>query len=120
MHNTDIERIEQIINMYFNGTYHGDGDLLKKAFHPNARITGIINDTVYDWSLDDFIKRVTTSPTAANKGEIFDKEIITIDKANYAAIAKCCVRVAELTFYDYITLLKIDGKWIIRNKSFTA
>lgn len=45
---------------------------------------------------------------------------MTTDKANYAAIAKCCVRVAELTFYDYITLLKIDGKWIIRNKSFSA
>jgi hypothetical protein len=117
---TDFEKIEQIVNMYFNGTYQGDENLLRTAFHPKVRITGIIHDMVCDWSLDEFIEKVTISPTAENKGEIFDKEIITIDKTNHAGMVKCRVKVADLIFHDYITLLKISGEWVIRNKSFTA
>ena len=93
--------------------------MLTKAFHPNARVTGIINDEFVDWSLSDFINRVTTSPSAANKGEKYDKEIISIDKTKSTAIVKSRVVVGELIFFDYITFFKIDGQWIIRNKSFT-
>jgi Putative lumazine-binding len=119
INNDDIEKIIQVVNMYFKGTYHGDVNLLTKAFHPNARITGIINNEKCDWSLTEFIARVTAAPTAANKGEKYDKEIISIDKTKNAAMVKARVIVADLVFFDYITLLKIDGQWIIRNKSFT-
>lgn len=119
LNNDDIEKIIQVVNMYFKGTYHGDVNLLTKAFHSNARITGIINNEICDWSLADFITRVTASPTAASKGEKYDKEIISIDKTKNAAMVKSRVVIGELIFYDYITFLKIDGQWIIRNKSFT-
>lgn len=119
MINNDFEKIIENVTLYFKGTYHGNAEMLSKAFHPNARVTGIINNEIFDWSLSDFISRVTTSPSAANKGEKYDKEIISIDKTKNAAMVKSRVAVGELIFFDYITLLKIDGQWIIRNKSFT-
>lgn len=119
MIDNDFEKITEIVTMYFKGTYHGNADLLYKAFHPNAHITGLINGEYFDWSLSDFITRATTSPSAANKGEKYDKEIISIDRTKNAAMVKSRVAVGELIFFDYITLLKIDGQWIIRNKSFT-
>ncbi len=119
MINNDFEKIIETVILYFKGTYHGDVEMLSKAFHPNARVTGIINDEIFDWSLIDFITRVTTSTSAAKKGEKYDKEIISIDKTKNAAIVKSRVVVGELIFFDYITLLKINEQWIIRNKSFT-
>jgi len=119
MIDNDFEKIIEVITMYFKGTYQGNSDLLYKAFHPDARITGLINNETIDWALSDFITRVTTNPTAVNKGEKYDKEIISIDKTKDAAMVKSRVAVGEWIFFDYITLLKIEGQWIIRNKSFT-
>ena len=42
----DEESIRKVVSMYFTGTYHGKPEELKRAFHPNARIVGIINDTM--------------------------------------------------------------------------
>jgi hypothetical protein len=115
----DEEMISETVNLYFLGTYHGDVEKLKRAFHSEARITGVINDQVIDWSLADFIARVSTEPTAAKKNEIYDKKILSIDVTHSAAMVKSRVAVGDLIFTDYITLLKINENWIIRNKSFT-
>lgn len=118
--NTELQNINDVINLYFKGTYQGNADQLKKAFHPDARITGILNDQYYDWSLADFISRVTTKPTAENKHEQYNKEIVMIDITSHAAIVKARVVVGGLIFTDYITLLKINNTWAIRNKSFIS
>ena len=115
----DFEKIIEAVTMYFKGTYYGNSDLLHKSFHPDAGITGIINGEVFDWSLSDFITRVTAFPTAENRGEEYNKIIISIDKTKSAAMVKSRVAVGELIFFDYITLLKINDQWVIRNKSFT-
>jgi len=119
MLNNDFEKIIESVTLYFKGTYHGNAEMLSKVFHPNARITGIMNDEIFDWSLSDFINRVTAFPTAENKNEKYDKKIISIDRTKNAAMVKARVAVGELIFFDYITLLKIDDQWLIRNKSFT-
>jgi hypothetical protein len=115
----DHYAIKEIVNLYFKGTYEGNADLIKKAFHPGAHITGILQGQYYDWTLTDFIERVTQTPTPALKKEPYNKEIINIDFQNEAAMVKARVAVGDYIFTDYITLLKIDGRWIIRNKSFT-
>lgn len=117
---SDIQQITEVVNWYFTGSYHGDVEQIKRAFHPEAHITGCINDQVYDWTLTDFITRVTTTPTSAQKNEPYDKKILFIDKTIDAAMVKAQVVVAGLVFTDYITLLKINEQWCIRNKSFTA
>ena len=116
----DTQHITEIVNLYFQGTYQGDADKLKRAFHADAHITGSLNGEIHDWTLTDFITRVSALPSAENKEEKYDKEIILIDRTNNAAIVKARVLVGNLIFIDYITLLKTDGLWLIRNKSFTS
>ncbi len=120
MKDEDMKGIHDTVIEYFTGSFVGDTKKLKGAFHPEASITGNVNGQYLNWSLDEFIKRVTTSPTAETKDEEFDKEIIFVDGTNDAAIVKARVVVGGKTFIDYLTLLKIDGNWVIRNKSFTA
>lgn len=119
-HDADIQLIRLTIDGYFKGTYQGDAAQLKRAFHPEARITGIINGQLCDWTLTEFITRVTATPTAENKKEPYNKEILFIDKTDNTAMVKACVLVGGLKFTDYITLLKINANWLIRHKSFTV
>ncbi len=115
----DAQLVTKIVNLYFDGTYRGNIDQLKSAFHSEAHITGSLNGQIYDWTLVDFMARVTAIPTSESKGEKYDKEIIFMDITHNAAMVKARVVVDSLIFTDYITLLKINGQWLIRNKSFT-
>lgn len=72
------------------------------------------------WSLDEFIQRVTQSPTAADRQEKYAKEILFVDVEKDCAVVKTKVMVGGLLFIDYITLLKLVNGWVIRNKSFTV
>ena len=116
----DIQEITKTIESYFQSTYRGNSDELRKIFHSNAYITGNINGQFVDWPLDDFIARAITKPTAAEKKDPYDKQIISIDQTVNVAMVKARVVIAGLIFTDYMTLLKIEGKWLIRNKSFTT
>ncbi len=116
----DFQAIIATIQLYFNGAYEGDALQLTKAFHPQARITGSIQGNGYDWSLTEFIARVCSKPTAQDKHEIFDKQVIAIDTTHDIAMVKTKVIASGIIFTDYITLLKINGIWCIRHKSFTG
>lgn len=117
---TDHQAITAAVQNYFLGTYHGNEEQLLQAFHPNAVISGNIEGKEQSWPLTDFIQRVTKSPTSAERKEKYNKEILSIDTEGDCAMVKAKVVVNGLTFIDYITLLKIDGRWVIRNKSFTV
>jgi hypothetical protein len=112
--------ISAVIHLYFNGAYEGNADMLKQAFHPNAHITGILQGKYYEWTREEFIARVTQTPTAATKNEVYDKKIIYLDQQQDAAMVKAQVVAGNYAFTDYITLLKINDQWIIKNKSFVA
>ena len=116
----DEEAIREVVGLYFTGTYQGDAEQLKKAYHKDVQIFGCIGGKQFVWSLSDFIARVTQKPTAAEKGEKFDKKVLFIDRTQEIAMVKARVFAAGLYFTDYITLLKTDGRWWIRCKSFTA
>lgn len=116
----DEPLIRDVIKLYFTGTYNGNADELKQAFHSDARITGSIQGTIHEWTLEEFIARVTSKPTSAEKNEKFDKEILSIDITHDAAMVKTRVFAAGFTFIDYIILLKYNNHWKIRYKSFTT
>lgn len=118
--NNDEKLIRETINQYFIGTYQSDAALLKDAFHPDCHIVGSLDGKIYDWNLNDFIARVTKLPSPAMSNEKYDKEILSLDRVNDIAIVKARVLVGPYTFTDYVTLLKADGKWSIRHKSFSS
>ncbi len=112
--------IRAVVNHYFRGTYEGNGELLRQAFYPEVRIIGNIEGKIVDWNLTEFIARVTAPPTAASKKEKYDKQIVMLDKTGDVAMVKARVAVGPFLFTDYITLIKTDGRWWIRFKSFTT
>lgn len=118
--NSDHSLIQKTVELYFKGTYEGNTKILQEAFHEEAHITGHFQGQYYDWSLKQFIERILSFPIPAQTGELYDKKILSLDSTDRAAMVKAKVVVSGHTFIDYITLLKINDKWVIRHKSFNA
>jgi len=115
----DEQQIRDVVKHYFEGSYHGDKARLLRAFHPDAHVVGNFDSNTVDWTRDEFITRATTNPTQSGRGEAYSKSILSIDSETDAAMVKAKVYAGGHYFTDYITLLKIDGRWVIRHKSFT-
>ena len=107
----DEAAIRETIQHYFDG-----GMSVRKAFHPTARMT-YVRDSLVIVPIEDYIARVEAN--AGKGGPRREQRIASIDIANTAAVAKLELGSGENRLTDYMTLLKIDGRWLIVNKSFS-
>ena len=55
----------QVVEDYFQATYHGDMEAVRAVFHEAAMIVGFIEDEFYAFSVDEFIARLSQYPSSA-------------------------------------------------------
>jgi protease I len=115
---TDIELIQQTVQYYFDGHYRSDVEKLQKAFHPNSQVIGYFDGSLTFESLDGFLKFVKATPAPSESGEEYDMKIVSIDVTGNEAVAKVADLYLGLRFTDYLSLLKVDGNWVIVNKMY--
>ncbi len=115
---TNLELIQQTVQYYFDGLYHSDIEKLKKVFHPNAQVIGYFQGTLLFNSLEQFLEFVKATPAPSGSGEKYDMRIVSIDMTGNEAVAKVADLYLGFRFTDYLSLLKIDGNWVIVNKTF--
>ena len=107
----DEAAIRATVQHYFDG-----GMSVRKAFHPTARMT-FVRDSLMVVPIEDYIRRAEAN--AGQGGGWREKRIASIDIANTVAVAKLELASGDNRVTDYMTLLKIDGEWLIVNKSFS-
>ncbi|MCP4274707.1 MAG: nuclear transport factor 2 family protein [Gammaproteobacteria bacterium] len=115
---TDIELIQKTVQYYFDGCYHSDVEKLKKAFHPNSQVIGYFDGSLSFESLDGFLEFIKATPAPSESGEEYDMKIVSIDVTANEAVAKVTDLYLGLRFTDYLSLLKVDGNWVIVNKMY--
>jgi len=115
---SDLELITQTVEHYFQGMYHSDTERLKKAFHPEAYLFGYFQGAFTHASANDWFEMVKQRPAPAKDGEPYDMRIVSIDLTGEVAVVKVADLYMDLRFTDYLTLLKVDGEWLIVNKVF--
>jgi hypothetical protein len=115
---TNQELIQQTVQHYFDGLYHSDVEKLKKAFHPNSQIIGHFQGTLVFNSLEQFLGFVKGTPAPSESGEAYDMKIVSIDVTGGEANVKVEDLYCGFRFTDYLSLLNIDGDWVIVNKTF--
>ncbi len=116
---SDKEQIRDTIQTYFDSMYESSADKARAAFHPNAKITGYLEDGLHEMSVDDFAGFVASQqPSPKEKGESPRLEILSVEVAGSTAAARVRDDYLGMTFLDSISLLKSDGKWSIYNKLF--
>ena len=116
---SDEQQIKETIQTYFECMYESSEDKTHAAFHPDAKITGYLEDGLHQMSVNEFADLVASQqPSAKEKGEPARLDILSIDIAGDTAVTRVRDDYLGLTFLDTLALLKTDGKWRIYNKLF--
>lgn len=116
---SDEQQIKDTIQTYFECMYESSEDKTHAAFHPDAKITGYLEDGLKQMSVNEFADLVASQqPSAKEKGEPARLDILSIDIAGDTAVTRVRDDYLGLTFLDTLSLLKTDGKWRIYNKLF--
>lgn len=114
----DTDLIKQAINHYREGLRNSSGESLRQAFHPQAAVIGIQEGKFFYNTTDQFVDHVGSSPSPASTGEDFSVDILSIDQTGEAATVKVACNIYGYKYTDYLSLLKVEGSWIIMNKVF--
>ena len=113
---SEIEKINNVLYDYIEGTANGEPDRLKRAFHEDFNLYFVSNDTVRVWSGKKYIENVKPGAKSNRIGKV-----ISIDFEDNAAIARIEILMParKRIYTDYLMLLKVKKQWKIIHKSFT-
>lgn len=115
---TEQSAISEVVQAYIDGSRDGDGEKLRSAFHPDARMFGNLGGQRMDVPIEEFIKVADGNP--ADVDGTYEAQIVSIEQVDDAATAA----IEEtgfwgtLSFTDFFSLARIDGEWKIVNKTF--
>ena len=118
MDTTELELIQQTVQYYFDGLYQSDIAKLNRAFHQNSQVIGYFQGNLLFETLEQFIEFVRAIPAPSRSGQEYDMRIVSIDMTGIEAMVKVEDLYLGFRFTDYLSLLKIDGEWVIVNKTF--
>jgi hypothetical protein len=115
-HIQDLEDVRTLIGLYVAGA-NGDGDKMREAFHPDARMFGHIGEMGTYEPITDFTALVEANPGLA--GPDYRWDIRSVDVVGDAGVA---VLVESdyfgCDFVDFFTVARIDGRWWITGKTY--
>ena len=119
---SEIAAIEKTLQIYFDGLYEGDTKKLGEAFHPVSHLYSVGADgTAADLPRAEWFRMVESRPSAKSKGDERRDRIVSIDFSGPAtAFAKVECQLPPRYFTDYLTLLKIEGRWQVIAKAYTT
>jgi hypothetical protein len=112
---SEEQAVQAVIHLYVDGMARAHAGALRKAFHPKASIIGNYDGKIEWLSLDDFIAEVGSHEAAPADAQPL-LQIETLDVTGTAASVKIVDDYAGMRFSDYLSLLKVDGRWVIVNK----
>jgi hypothetical protein len=114
----DYDAIVKVIQLYIDGAGKGDIKLMRRAFHPEARLFGEADGERYDIGMEEYFKLSAESPL--NNGGRYRARIVSVEQFGPAA----AVVLAEdgcwgaVSFVDVFSLNRITDGWKIVNKTF--
>lgn len=115
----DEAAIRQTVQYYFDGGKNRDSLALRKAFHPDARMLFARDGKLVVVPIGEYITRVGSDPLGPGEVDSTERKVVSVDVVGDAAVAELELRRPGALLTDYMSLLKVDGRWQIVNKIFT-
>lgn len=115
---TEIRRV--VSEYYFEGGRHGDSSRVRQAFDmARAHMFYVQGDTMVDVPIPEYVRRVGAGGARPDfRPDANPRRILMVDIAGKAAVAKLEIQTPTTTLVDYMSLLKVGGRWTIVNKIF--
>lgn len=111
----EADAVRAAVQLYIDGVGNGDTAKLEQAFHADWRMTGFMAD-------DSFVamSRAEVIEMIGGMGKPpegrFAARVVDVQHHGRAAVACVDMRLGQVRFTDYLSLLKLDGRWVIVNK----
>ena len=115
----DEAAIRQTVQYYFDGGKNRDSLTLRKAFHPEARMLFAREGKLVVVPIGEYITRVGSERLKPGEVDSTERRVVSVDVVGDAAVAKLELKRPSALLTDYMSLLKVDGRWLIVNKIFT-
>ncbi len=113
--------IEAVVKTYLDGLYEGDTEKLARVFHPTSALTHDMGDGLKVVPRDAWLEAVRNRPSPQSQELSRHDEIVQIDQAGpTTAFVKVKCAMPPRFFTDYLSLLKIDGRWQVAQKVFAV
>ena len=110
--------VRAAIEHYFQGHATGQGEHFRKVFHPDAKLFFIRDGKLTQWTSEEYISRASGKPAPDEAQR--KRRIDSVDVTGDAAFVRLTLDYPNVVFTDYMSMLKIDGRWMIVNKTFHA
>ena len=115
----DKNKISEAIQLYFDSMYESSEEKVRQVFHKDAKITGYMQGSLMEQSVDSFAKFVASqTPSAAEKNEEKLLETLSLEVVGSTAVARVRDGYLGMVFQDTLSFLKIGDDWVIYNKLF--
>lgn len=113
--------IRAAVQTYLDGLYEGDADKLAAVFHPTSALTYEEEGTLKVLPREQWLAAVRSRPSSLSRGLERRDEILQIDQSSpTTAFVKLKFQVPPRYFTDYLSFLKVDGKWQVAQKIFAT
>ena len=117
----DRQAIQATVQLYLDGLYEGDAEKLAASFHPTSALTYEADGKITILPRDEWLAAVRARPSPQSQGLPRHDEILTIDQSSpTAAFVKLKCAIPPRFFTDYLSLLKVEGRWQVAQKVFAT
>lgn len=111
--------IEDVIQAYLDGLYHCDVQALARVFHPQALYATASGAEPLLLRLDEYLPIVAQRDPPSRTGAARREAVLAIDIAGPAtALVKLSCRFFGKDYIDFLTLIRVQGRWQIVAKVF--
>jgi len=115
----DRETLLDLLQRYFDGLYRGDAELLRRVFHPQARLFGEVKGQVLRRELEPYLMQVAARRSPMESGEAQRMKVLALQIDGAIALATVECDMLGFHYVDQLSLLRQDGQWAIVNKLYT-
>jgi hypothetical protein len=116
---SEIHQLEAAVQHYFDGLYDGDVEKLGRVFHAKASLFIARDGALVALPVPDWFARVAARASPRSMDAPRDDRILLIDRAGPVnALVKVSCLLAPNAYTDYLSLIKLGGRWRIVAKSY--
>lgn len=115
----EFEAVRTAMALYFDGLHHSDTARLKQVFHTAATYACATEGRLLQMNMADYFGIVDHRPSPASRGQARQDRIVSIEFAGpVTAFVKAQCTIAPKVFTDFLSFVKLDGRWQIIAKVF--
>jgi hypothetical protein len=115
----DHSAVLGLLELYFDAFHRSDAEQLARLFHPGALYAFADGEALKQLDMATYLPIVAARPAPASQGKTRDDRVLAIEFAGpRTALARVESRSAGKHYLDFLSLLKLDGRWQIVAKVF--